>query len=90
MYSLTEADIEKVIKTAGGTRAHPDAGTRSLAGADFILEDALVELKLLEDEGFSKPDRQRKLADLFKDPDDDRPVVVLDPTTLSDSGQKTY
>ncbi|HMT44533.1 MAG TPA: hypothetical protein PKA59_08255 [Chakrabartia sp.] len=90
MYSLTEAGIEGIINSAGGSRAHPDAERRSLKGADFILDDALVELKLLEDEGFSKSERQKKLASLFWNPNDGRPVVVLDPMTLGDSEQKKY
>lgn len=93
MYSLTEAAIEKIINSTGGRRAHLDPknhSLESLKSADFILDDALIELKMLEDEGFSKPERQRKLAYLFRRSDRDRPVVVLDPTRLGDNEQTNY
>jgi hypothetical protein len=90
MDALSEADISDIVAKAGGLRAHPDADRRNLPGADFLVDRTLIELKLLDDEGFSKPARQAKLAKLFLAIDPGRPVVVLDPQNLSEADQRKY
>jgi len=87
---IDEAAVDEVVAAAGGARAHPDADRRSKPGADYLLGDALVELKALNDEGLSKPERQRKLADLFHKYGDRRPVVVIDRNRLPESGQREF
>lgn len=90
MYTLSEADIDGIVAGAGGSRAHPDADQRNLMSADFLFDNTLIELKLLDDEGFSKPERQLKLAKLFLALDPDRPFVVLDPRNLTETDQRKY
>lgn len=63
---LSEADIDAVIEAAGGVRAHADADRRHSPGADYLLGEAVIELKALDDEGLVKPERQAKLATLFR------------------------
>lgn len=87
---IGEAAVDEIVTAAGGARAHPDADRRQKPGADYLLGDALVELKALDDEGLSKPERQRKLADLFRKYGDRRPVVVVDRTRLPESGQREF
>lgn len=87
---LSEAEIETVVIRAGGKRAHPDADKRSQRGADFLLGSSVIELKILEDEGLDKPERQQKLAKLFREQFPSRPTVVLDPSLLDAHGQRTY
>ncbi|MDC7714425.1 hypothetical protein PQU96_09825 [Vogesella sp. LYT5W] len=87
---LSEAEIETVVTSAGGTRAHPDADRRNLRGADFVLGSSVIELKILEDEGLDKPERQQKLAKLFRERFPARPTVVLDRGLLDAQGQRTY
>jgi hypothetical protein len=87
---LSEAEIEKVVVRAGGKRAHPDADRRSLRGADFVLGSNVIELKILEDEGLDKPERQQKLAKLFRERFPSRPTVVLDRALLDAQGQRAY
>jgi len=87
---LSEAEIEAVVIGAGGRRAHPDADRRSLRGADFVLGSSVIELKILEDEGLDKPERQRKLAKLFRGRFPSRPTIVLDPSLLDTQGQRAY
>jgi hypothetical protein len=87
---LSEAEIETVITRAGGKRAHPEADRRSEKGADFVLGSSVIELKILEDEGLNKPERQQKLAKLFRDRFPSRPTIVLDPDLLDAQGQRTY
>jgi hypothetical protein len=87
---ISEPEIEAVIVGAGGTRAHPDADKRTLRGADFLLGDAVIELKILEDEGLDKPERQQKLARLFGSLEPGRPTVVLDRNALDDQAKREY
>ena len=63
---IGEAAANEIVAAAGGARAHPNADRRLKPGADYLLGDALIELKTLDDEGLSKPERQRKIADLFR------------------------
>lgn len=87
---ISEAEVEKVVIRAGGKRAHPDADRRSLRGADFVLGNSVIELKILEDEGLDKPERQQKLGKLFRERFPARPTVVLDRGLLDAPGQRAY
>lgn len=80
--ALTEQDLDRIVEAASGARAHPDADQRDREGADYLLGTTLIELKMLDDEGFAKPERQARLAELFSGQEPDRPVVVLDPARL--------
>lgn len=90
IHALKEGDLDSVIEEAGGDRAHPDADKRELTGADYVLGRTVIELKMLDDEGFDKPERQAKLAALFGAIEPDRPVVVLDPAQLPPDAQRKY
>jgi len=87
---ISENAVDEVLTRAGGSRAHPDAHRRDKPGADYVLGDALIELKALDDEGMSKPERQRKLADLFRKYGDTRPVVIVDRNRLPEEGQREF
>ena len=87
---ISEADFDTIVTDAGGRRAHPDATRRDLPGVDYVLGQSLIELKILEDDGLSKPERQAKLAALFREQEPERPVIVLDRETLSSEGQRRY
>lgn len=87
---LLEADIDAVIKAAGGIRAHADADRRHRPGADYLLGEAVLELKALDDEGLVKPERQAKLATLFRKHETNRPVVVLDRANLPEDARRDY
>jgi len=90
IHPLTEAVIDVIVGAAGGQRAHPDHDRRRERNADYIIGRSVVELKVLEDEGLSKKERQRRLADLFAPLDLERPVVVLDRKRLDDAGHRAY
>lgn len=87
---LTEADIRIIVERCGGEVAHLDADRRSKRGSDFVVRGAAIELKLLDEDGFQKLERQTKLAKLFNDEGFRAPVVVLDREKLSSAGQRTY
>ncbi|MFO0835793.1 MAG: hypothetical protein U0638_12540 [Phycisphaerales bacterium] len=87
---VTEADLDQIVCNAGGARAHSDAERRDRPGADYRLGNAIIELKSLDDEGFSKPERQHKLASLFGPTQPGRPVVVLDSSGLPPGDLRRY
>ena len=87
---LTEADLTGMVEAAGGTVAHPDADRRSRRGSDFILQGAVIELKILSEDGFAKTERQQRLAFLFREEGFRAPVVVLDRENLSAPGRRAY
>lgn len=87
---LTEDICNGIIETVGGRRAHPDHDKRGKRNADYILGSSVIELKILEDEGLSKSDRQRKLAEIFTTLNPDRPVYVLDRNQLDLKGKRAY
>ncbi|NZD53141.1 hypothetical protein [Rhizobium leguminosarum] len=87
---LTEDSFNEIVELAGGKRAHPDQDRRAARNADYILGDAVIELKILDDEGLSKAERQTKLAALFTALDPDKPVRVLDRELLDLAGQRAY
>jgi hypothetical protein len=87
---VTEADFDRLIAGAGGSRCSGDATVQAMPNADYELGDAILELKLVEEEGLEKLERQRKLADLFRDTQPDHPVVVLDPACLDADAERRY
>lgn len=87
---ISESDIDEIIREAGGLRAHEDAHRRAKKGADYRLKDAVIELKILEEDGLSKLERQAKLATLFLKVTPDRPVIVLDKDKLPEPLRRDY
>jgi hypothetical protein len=90
IHPLTEAVIDEIVLAAGGVRAHPDHHKLGDKNADYRLGSALVELKILEDDGFGRNERHEKLAALFSARLPGRPVYVLDPQLLTEQGQRDY
>ncbi|MGA1800569.1 hypothetical protein [Rhizobium sp. HT1-10] len=87
---LTEEIVNDIVERAGGRRAHPDHDRRAARNADYVVGNAVIELKILDDEGLSKADRQAKLAALFTVLDPERPVHVLDRERLDLAGRRSY
>src|SRR3546814_17300007 len=69
---LTEDSCNEIVELAGGRRAHPDHDRRAARNDDYILGDAVIELKILDDEGLSTVERQAKLAAQFPAIDPER------------------
>ncbi len=44
---ISENAVDEIMTRAGGSRAHQDADRRDKPGADYVLGDALIELKAL-------------------------------------------
>jgi hypothetical protein len=90
IHPLTEAVFDEIVAAAGGARAHPNYDRRDARGADYLLGNAVIELKILDDEAMSKRERLQKLAALFEPLDPERPVHVLDRDLLDLTGQRAY
>jgi hypothetical protein len=82
--TVAEEDFDQVIASAGGSRISEEAS------ADYLLNEALIELKLVSEEGFEKTERQTKLAKLFRHAQSNRPVVLIDPKRLNSSDSRAY
>jgi hypothetical protein len=82
--TVGEADFDDVVRSAGGSRLTEEGS------ADYLLNEAIIELKLIAEEGFEKKERQKKLASLFLKSQQDCPVVVVDPKRLKASDLSAY
>ena len=87
---VTEADFDRLVTLAGGRRNSEDSSAKDAPNADYLLDDAIIELKLIEEEGLEKHERQRRLAGLFRGYQPKIPVVVLDPACLDAEGERRY
>lgn len=86
---LTESDFTGIFEAAGGSRFSDNDSKENIPNADYVINNVIVELKLVEEEGFDKTARQQKLSKLFGKYDKS-PVVVIDPGLLSDVDQRKY
>lgn len=82
--SITEADFDQVVVAAGGSRIAKEGA------ADYVLNEAIIELKLVVEEGFEKRERQQKLTALFRQTQPNLPVVTIAPTRLSPEKLRSY
>ncbi|HIP13315.1 MAG TPA: hypothetical protein EYG73_11430 [Arcobacter sp.] len=62
--SLTEKDFDEIIVDAGGRRYTDDLKIQEL-NCDYILEDVVIELKIIEEEPLGKKEKQQKFIELF-------------------------
>lgn len=90
IHPLTEAIFDAIVEAAGGRRAHPDQHLRDRRGADYVLGDTVIELKILDEDGLSKAARQRKLAALLVALEPGKPVHVLDRNRLGEADRHAY
>lgn len=82
--TISEAEFDTVVESAGGSRIRADGS------ADYLWRDAVVELKLVLEEGLEKDVRQNKIASLFQEQQSPRPVVVVDPQLLDEKRLLAY
>lgn len=88
---ISENDFDGVVAKAGGRKIDDGTGERGEKSADYLLNDVVIELKIVEEEGLNKPVRQKKIADLFREQFPDHPVVVIDPYIVGeDARSKLY
>lgn len=74
---ITEKDFDDIILNAGGKR-YTDDPTIQVKNCDYILDDSVIELKIIEEEPIEKRSKQEKLAKLFSITSEAK-TIVLDP-----------
>lgn len=82
--TITETDFDGIIVSAGGSRIVEEGS------ADYQFHEAIIELKLVFEEGFEKAERQKKLAALFREAQPDQPVVLINPKRLNELETRNY
>ena len=83
---LTETDFDEVVLSVGGRRYTEDPTIQDL-NCDYILDDTVIELKIIEEEPIEKKTKQEKLAKLFRS---DFKTVILNPLDLYQHGKRNY
>jgi hypothetical protein len=90
IYKLKEEDFDGIVQRSGGKRLSNDESREKNLNADYLFEDAIIELKFVEEEGLEKQQRQQKIAKLFNKYCPNKPVMVLAPELLGNVGKKEY
>lgn len=88
---IGEAFIDQVIFDAGGRRlTTKETENDSIRNADYVLEDAVIELKDIQKEGLLVTTRQKKLAQLFRGIAEGSDYAALAPASLSKMQWRKY
>jgi len=82
--AIEESDFDAVVVSVGGSRIDADDS------ADYVFREAIIELKLIKEEGFEKQERQQKLAGLFRGSQPGSPIVSINPKRLNDAELREY
>lgn len=81
---IVESDFDSVVELSGGRRVLEEGS------ADYILREAVLELKLVEEEGLEKTTRREKVANIFREGQPDAPIVKVIPEMLDPAGARAY
>ena len=73
---LDEKDFDEIIINAGGKRYTNNPKIQE-KNCDYILDDVVIELKIIEEEPIEKEEKQKKFIELFPA---EAQTVILDPT----------
>lgn len=87
---VTEEDFNSIVESAGGRRLVEDDSLESDPNADYILDNSILELKLVQEEGLEKVTRQRKLAEIYSRNQPNQPVVIIAPELLDEEDRRLY
>jgi len=87
---ITETDIDEVVNQLGVRRFVEDDSIQNEPNADYVIGNAVLELKLVEEEGLMKTKRRHKIGQLFIECHSNCPVLVLDPMLLDSDRQRKY
>lgn len=86
-----EEFIDRVVARAGGRRlTMAERNQDRTRNVDYRLDQCLVELKDIQEEGLEKPERQQKLAALFCPYFPGETEVLIDPAVLSPDDLYVY
>lgn len=83
---FTEEEFDQIIRISGGKR-YTDNPKIEEENCDYIIDNAVIELKIIEEEPIEKESKQKKLADLFRS---DIKTVILNPLDLDSNNKRKY
>jgi hypothetical protein len=88
---ITEIFVDSVVIKAGGYRFIPSGPANNLPrNADYIIDDFIFDLKILQEESLEITATQTKLAELFKSVFPNASTISLDPALLPPDKQAKY
>ena len=79
---FSEDFFDEVIEKIGGRRLTIDELSKLGKNSDYVIPGATIELKILEEEGLKKKDRQDKIANLFSILKTNSDIVNIDPQKI--------
>ncbi len=83
---LTEKDFDEVVYQCGGERFTNDPKIKE-KNCDYILDDTVIELKIVEEEPFEKQPKQDKLVELFGT---EFKTIIINPLDLNREKKRQY
>lgn len=86
---FTENDFTSIIESIGGRRFSMDDSKETQQNCDYVFQDALIELKLVEENLIEKKAKRDKLAELFIRNSNSK-TVILAPELLTEKQQREY
>ena len=88
---IDESFMDKVVEAAKGRRlTEVEADAQNGRNADYIVKDAIIELKDIQKEGLWVESRQDRLAQLLVGVAEGEDYVSLDPEGLSEDQWRSY
>ena len=91
ILKVTEESLTLALGKVGVEKFSVDDSRELNLNADFVLNDTIIELKLVDEEGLDKKERRQKLASLFNAYKLSRAdVCVLDPDLLTEQDFNKY
>ncbi len=83
--------MDRIVIRAGGRRlTATERNYENTRNADYRIQNYIVELKDVQEEGLEKPERQQKLAELFLRYFPDETEILIDPTVLAPEDARLY
>lgn len=87
---ISESFFDTVIEKAEGRRLFDEEKTEGIDNADYLMNGAVLELKIFEEEGLEKKTRQEKIKKLFELNYDLPSEVYLDIKIIPDEIKPEY
>lgn len=88
---FAEEFVDRIVVRAGGRRlTSSERNHENTRNADYLIQDCVVELKDMQEEGMEKPERQKKLAELFLRYYPDETEILIEPAILSPEDVRLY
>lgn len=87
---ILESDFDTLVQEAGGMPYSADPSREEKKNADYRLGNAVIELKISEEEGLEKDTHRGKMAALFRRAFPDRTTLILEPSLLEEEDRRKY